>query len=198
MTDCIPDPGKAKMNSRKRGYILTDAQREWFAKWYPITPAKYMAEKLGVYYNWISFYARAHGLKRKPGISLRERYFELCPEAREHHAEAHRRIVKRERFNVRMGLHQETGIVIGRMTDAQYNLRHRMKQRGYIIFSWRQQGDPLRYTVCYDRNTRRSAQVERNAAKHGITVCDIRSLTKRHGSGDSDASDRNNIRHWML
>lgn len=73
--------------------------------------------------------------------------------------------IRRERMRINWGLPQRTRLKLT-SNKSQISTRHALKQRGYIV----SRGAKVIY---YDGSTQRSAIVERNARKKGLTILSI-------------------------
>ena len=200
MKDLEPFPGKLHRGKHRR-VLLTEEQRQWFAAAVLEYPFVYIAKKMGVCYNTVEGLIDKLGLQRGPRLNGFKTYYKLHPEELKKRNEKirHKRmkLIKREKFNLRMGLHQETNVYvnINVMTNTQYIRRVRLRQDGYTVPRMGRftNDDPMVYF--YDEHTKRHKIMERHMVAEGYSFKPLPSKT------DEPATQRpmeHRLREWML
>ena len=196
----LPDMPGVLHRGKRKTVILDEEQKKWFIDSVPYFPMAYIAEKMGVNYMTVQRLIDRLGL-RKEHFNGFKTYYKLHPEELKKRNEKIRqkrmKLIKREKFNLRMGLHQETNVYvnINVMTNTQYIRRVRLRQDGYTVprtgrFT---NDDPMVYY--YDEHTKRHPIMERHMAAEGYSFRPLPSKT------DETAIRRpveHRLREWML
>lgn len=202
-----PFPGVIRRHGHGKcgGQIfLTDDQVAWMREGSKILKRSELAAMMGICVSSFSHLKKKLGLKGiNPDRSgqARTRYFAEHPDAKkkmyEKMAATRRKTIRRERFNIRMGLHQETrlNLVEHRMTFAERSMRYRLKQAGYIVPNVRKiENYPYRRIFYYDDDTHRLPRTESRMKAEGFTFLPIE---KRRRNGSVAVDDRK-LAEWML
>ena len=200
MKDLEPFPGKLHRGKHRR-VLLTEEQRQWFAAAILEYPFVYIAKKMGVCYNTVEGLIDRFGLQRGARFNGFQTYYKIHPEElqkrNEKIGQKRAKLIKREKFNLRMGLHQETNVYvnINVMTNTQYIRRVRLRQDGYTVpRTGRFTNDDL-MVYYYDEHTKRHPIMERHMVKEGYVFKPLPSRPKGHHSG---CPDDHSLREWML
>ena len=200
MKDLEPFPGKLHRGKRRR-VLLFDDQRRWLAVAIREYPLEYIRKKMGVSYVTVQRLIDRLGLERGARFNGFQTYYKIHPEELQKRNEKIRqkrmKLIKREKFNLRMGLHQETNVYvnINSMTHTQYIRRVRLRQDGYTVPRMGRftNDDPMVYF--YDEHTKRHPMMERHMAAEGYSFKPLSSKT------DEPATRRpmeHRLREWML
>ena len=200
MKDLEPFPGKLHRGKRRR-VLLFDDQRRWLAVAIREYPLEYIRKKMGVSYVTVQRLIDRLGLERGARFNGFQTYYKIHPEELKKRNEkirkARMKLIKREKFNLRMGLHQETNVYvnINAMTDTQYQRRVRLRQDGYTVPRMGRftNDDPMVYY--YDEHTKRHPMMERHMVAEGYSFKPLSSKT------DEPATRRpmeHRLREWML
>lgn len=156
---------------------------------------------MGVSYVTVQRLIDRLGLERGARFNGFQTYYKIHPEELQKRNEKIRqkrmKLIKREKFNLRMGLHQETNVYvnINSMSDTQYIRRVRLRQDGYTVPRMGRftNDDPMVYY--YDEHTKRHPIMERHMAAEGYSFKPLPSKT------DEPATRRpmeHRLREWML
>lgn len=202
-----PFPGVIRRQGRGKcgGQIfLTDDQVAWMREGSKILKRSELAAMMGISVSSFGHLKARLGLKGinpdRPGYA-RARYFAEHPDAKkkmyEKMAATRRKTIRRERFNIAMGLHQETRLhlVEHPMTSAEGSRRYRLKQAGYIVPNVRKiENYPYRRIFYYDDDTHRLPRTEARMKAEGFTFLPI---VKRRRNGGGAMDDRS-LAEWML
>lgn len=202
-----PFPGVIHRHGRGKcgGQIfLTDDQVAWMREGSKILNRSELAAMMGIGVSSFSHLKKRLGLKGinpdRPG-QARTRYFDEHPDAKkkmyEKAAATRRKTIRRERFNIAMGLHQETRLrlVEHPMTNVEGTRRYRLKQSGYIVPNARlQEYYPYRRIFYYDDDTHRLPRTEARMKAEGFTFLPI----QRRRRNSSGAMDDRKLAEWML
>ena len=200
MKDLEPFPGKLHRGKRRR-VLLFDDQRRWLAIAIREYPIEYIRKKMGVSYVTVQRLIDRLGLERGQRFNGFQTYYKIHPEKLKERNEKIRKarikLIKREKFNLRMGLHQDTNVYvnINRMTHTQYIRRVRLRADGYTLPRMGRfaNDDPMVYY--YDQKTKRHKMMERNMEAEGYSFKPLPSKT------DEPATRRpmeHRLRDWML
>lgn len=184
--------------------FLTDDQVAWMREGSKILKRSELAAMMGISVSSFAHLKARLGLKGinpdRPGYA-RARYFDEHPDAKkkmyEKMAATRRKTIRRERFNIAMGLHQETRLhlVEHPMTSAEGSRRYRLKQAGYIVPNVRKiENYPYRRIFYYDDDTHRLPRTEARMKAEGFTFLPI---VKRRRNGGGAMDDRS-LAEWML
>lgn len=174
MKDLTPFPGKLHRGKR-RSVLLNEEQRQWLAAAVLEYPIGYIGKKMGVCYMTVARLIDTLGLPRGRRFNGSQIFYKIYPEKLKERNEkirkARMKLIKREKFNLRMGMHQETNVYvnINSMTHTQYIRRVRLRQDGYTVprmgrFS---NDDPMVYF--YDEHTKRHPMMERHMVAEGYS-----------------------------
>lgn len=200
MKDLTPFPGKLHRGTR-RSVLLNEEQRQWFAAAILEYPIEYIGKKMGVCYMTVARLIDTLGLPRGRRFNGSQIFYKIHPEELQKRNEKIRqkrmKLIKREKFNLRMGLHQETNVYvnINSMSNTQYIRRVRLRQDGYTVprtgrFT---NDDPMVYY--YDEHTKRHPMMERHMVAEGYSFKPLPTKT------DEPATRRpmeHRLREWML
>ena len=200
MKDLEPFPGKLHRGKHRR-VLLNEEQRQWFAAAIREYPLEYIRKKMGVSYVTVQRLIDRLGLERGARFNGFQTYYKIHPEELKKRNEkirkARMKLIKREKFNLRMGLHQETNVYvnINVMTNTQYIRRVRLRQDGYTVPRMGRftNDDPMVYY--YDEHTKRHPIMERHMVAEGYSFKPLPSKT------DEPATRRpmeHRLREWML
>lgn len=196
----LPDMPGVLHRGKRKTVILDEEQKKWFIDSVPYFPMAYIAEKMGVNYMTVQRLIDRLGL-RKEHFNGFKTYYKLHPEELQKRNEKIRqkrmKLIKREKFNLRMGLHQETNVYvnINSMSNTQYIRRVRLRQDGYTVPRMGRftNDDPMVYY--YDEHTKRHPMMERHMVAEGYSFKPLSSKT------DEPATRRpmeHRLREWML
>lgn len=200
MKDLTPFPGKLHRGKR-RSVLLNEEQRQWFAAAVLEYPIDYIGKKMGVCYVTVQRLIAKLGLERGQRFNGAQIYYKIHPEKlkerNEKIGQKRAKIIKREKFNLRMGLHQETNVYvsINRLTQTQYVRRVRLRQDGYTVprFGRFVNDDPM---VCYyDKKTKRHKIMERHMVAEGYC---FKPLPKKADDREARRPMEQRLRDWML
>lgn len=200
MKDLEPFPGKLHRGKR-RSVLLNEEQRQWFAAAILEYPIEYIGKKMGVCYMTVARLIDTLGLPRGRRFNGSQIFYKIYPEKLKERNEkirkARMKLIKREKFNLRMGLHQETNVYvnINSMTHTQNSRRVRLRQDGYTVPRMGRftNDDPMVYY--YDAHTKRHPIMERHMVAEGYSFKPLPSKT------DEPATRRpmeHRLRDWML
>lgn len=200
MKDLEPFPGKLHRGTR-RSVLLNEEQRQWFAAAILEYPIEYIGKKMGVCYMTVARLIDTLGLPRGRRFNGSQFFYKIFPEKLKERNEkirkARMKLIKREKFNLRMGLHQETNVYvnINAMTQTQNIRRVRLRADGYTVPRMGRftNDDPMVYY--YDEHTKRHPIMERHMVAEGYSFKPLPSKT------DEPAIRRpveHRLRDWML
>lgn len=200
MKDLTPFPGKLHRGTR-RSVLLNAEQRQWFAAAVLEYPIEYIGKKMGVCYMTVARLIDTLGLPRGRRFNGSRIFYKIYPEKLKERNEKIRqkrmKLIKREKFNLRMGLHQESNVYVNvnRLTQTQYIRRVRLRQDGYTVPRMGRfcNDDPMVYY--YDEHTKRHPIMERHMVAEGYSFKPLPSKT------DEPAIRRpveHRLRDWML
>lgn len=200
MKDLEPFPGKLHRGKRRR-VLLFDDQRRWLAVAIREYPLEYIRKKMGVSYVTVQRLIDRLGLERGARFNGFQTYYKIHPEELQKRNEkirkARMKLIKREKFNLRMGLHQETNVYvnINAMTHTQYIRRVRLRQDGYTVprtgrFT---NDDPMVYY--YDEHTKRHPIMERHMVAEGYS---FKPLPSKTDDREARPPMEHRLRDWML
>lgn len=158
-----PFPGKLQKATRAHAYVLTDEQREWFMKTYPVTENRLIISAMGISYPTLHKMKRMLGV-RKSARGLKEIY------RRKH--EEHKHTNRHYRLLLLSGqkITRCTNLRLQPYTKRQIDLRRSALVRGYLLDADIREGSPGRYAIYYDDETTRSAKFEATCKRHGLRV----------------------------
>ena len=200
MKDLEPFPGKLHRGKR-RSVLLNEEQKRWFAAAILEYPLEYIGKKMGVCYDTVEGLIDRLGLQRGARFNGFQTYYKIHTEELKKRNEKIRKsrmkLIKREKFNLRMGLHQETNVYvnINSMTHTQYIRRVRLRQDGYTVprmgrFS---NDDPMVYF--YDEHTKRHKIMERHMVAEGYS---FKPLPTKTDDREARPPMEHRLRDWML
>lgn len=200
MKDLTPFPGKLQRGTR-RSVLLNEEQRQWFAAAILEYPIEYIGKKMGVCYMTVARLIDTLGLPRGRRFNGAQFFYKIHPEELKKRNEKIRqkrmKLIKREKFNLRMGLHQETNVYvnINSLTHTQNIRRVRLRQDGYTVPRMGRftNDDPMVYY--YDEHTKRHPVMERHMVAEGYSFKPLPTKT------DEPAIRRpveHRLREWML
>ena len=200
MKDLSPFPGKLQRGTR-RSVLLNEEQRQWFAAAILEYPIEYIGKKMGVCYMTVVRLIDTLGLPRGRRFNGSQIFYKIYPEKLKERNEKIRqkrmKLIKREKFNLRMGLHQESNVYVNvnRLTHTQNTRRVRLRADGYTVPRMGRftNDDPMVYY--YDAHTKRHPVMERHMVAEGYSFKPLPSKT------DEPATRRpmeHRLREWML
>ena len=200
MKDLTPFPGKLHRGTR-RSVLLNEEQKRWFAAAILEYPIEYIGKKMGVCYMTVVRLIDTLGLPRGRRFNGSQIFYKIYPEKLKERNEKIRqkrmKLIKREKFNLRMGLHQETNVYvnINALTHTQNTRRVRLRADGYTVPRMGRftNDDPMVYF--YDANTKRHPVMERHMVAEGYSFKPLPTKT------DEPAIRRpveHRLRDWML
>ena len=200
MKDLEPFPGKLHRGKR-RSVLLNEEQKRWFAAAILEYPLEYIGKKMGVYYVTVQRLIDRLGIPRGRRFNGSKIFYKIYPEKlkerNEKIGQKRAKLIKREKFNLRMGLHQETNVYvnINSMTHTQYIRRVRLRQDGYTVprmgrFS---NDDPMVYF--YDEHTKRHKIMERHMVAEGYR---FKPLPNKTDDREARPPMEHQLRDWML
>jgi hypothetical protein len=200
MKDLEPFPGKLHRGKR-RSVLLNEEQRRWLAIAIREYPLEYIRKKMGVSYVTVQRLIDRLGLERGARFNGFRTYYKIHPEELKKRNEkirkARMKLIKREKFNLRMGLHQETNVYvnINSMTHTQYIRRVRLRQDGYTVPRMGRftNDDPMVYY--YDEKTKRHKMMERNMEAEGYS---FKPLPTKSDEPATQRPMEHRLREWML
>lgn len=195
MKDLESFPGKLTRGKR-RSVLLNEEQRQWFAAAILEYPIEYIGKKMGVCYMTVARLIDTLGLPRGRRFNGSQIFYKIYPEKLKERNEKIRqkrmKLIKREKFNLRMGLHQETNVYvnINSMTNTQCIRRVRLRQDGYTVPRMGRftNDDPMVYY--YDAHTKRHPMMERHMVAEGYSFKPLPSKT-------DDRETRLPMEHWL-
>lgn len=193
---CPPHKAPAKI-------VLNEVQAKWFRKFYPNSSNQWMADELGVARSSIRYIARRLGVEKVPDYNPRFEGWRRSPESREKLRVKRLKLIRRERLNLRMGLHREgkLHLVEHPYTSQQTTARKRGKQMGYVTFSQCDDDDPRRYTLYYADELLRHHRYERFARTIGLHFAPLSSFKGYKATGGDNYAARpteRKLSEWML
>lgn len=200
MKDLEPFPGKLHRGKR-RSVLLNEEQRQWFAAAILEYPIEYIRKKMGVCYMTVARLIDTLGLQRGRRFNGSQFFYKISPEKLKERNEkirkARMKLIKREKFNLRMGLHQETNVYvnINSMTPTQHIRRMRLRADGYTVPRMGRftNDDPTVYY--YDEHTKRHPIMERHMVAEGYSFKPLPTKT-------DEPATRRPVEHrlcdWML
>lgn len=200
MKDLDPFPGKLHRGKRRR-VLLFDDQRRWLAIAIREYPIEYIRKKMGVSYVTVQRLIDRLGLERGQRFNGFQTFYKIHPEELKKRNEKIRKkrekLIKREKFNLRMGLHQETNVYvnINAMTNTQYIRRVRLRQDGYTVPRMGRftNDDPMVYY--YDEHTKRHPMMERHMVAEGYS---FKPLPSKPDDQKARPPMEHRLRDWML
>ncbi len=140
-------------------YILTDEQKEWLRRWFPVTPDHTLAKMMGVAYMTVRRMASKLGLsKDKAAYSERAK-------------RAIRQIAESERRRARLCLPRRTrwNLPSKPYTPAQIRRRyHAIRKYGYVLAADCSEEGGHRFVIYWDKDTRRSKTFEEYSEIQGF------------------------------
>ena len=200
MKDLEPFPGKLH-RGKHRSVLLFDDQRRWLAVAIREYPLEYIRKKMGVSYVTVQRLIDRLGLERGARFNGFQTYYKIHPEElkkrNEKIGQKRAKLIKREKFNLRMGLHQETNVYvnINAMTHTQYIRRVRLRQDGYTVPRMGRftNDDPMVYY--YDEHTKRHPIMERHMVAEGYS---FKPLPTKSDDREARSPMEHRLREWML
>lgn len=140
-------------------FILTDEQKAWFERYFPVQSDKDIAKAMGCAYMSVRRMAKKMGLV-KDKAAMGRRYSEI-----------QKGVLENERRRERWGLDRRTNIYIPHKKYDHEQLRRRcvaVKRYGYILADDYTDEGGHRYMIYFDQNTRRNKMFERYSKEHGF------------------------------
>lgn len=200
MMELTPMPGVLRRD-KHRCFCLNEEQRQWFEDAVRNFPMCKVAAKMGICDKTVLSLINRLGLQDKRCFFDFTTYFQQHPEelrARNEKIRQRRnKLVRRERFNLRMGLHQESNLYISDhgFTHTDYVRRFRLLRAGYIIPRLGRYVTDDPKVFYFDGHTRRSKVTERHMVAEGYS---FRPLSSKPSAHASCRPVDNNLREWML
>jgi transposase len=200
MKDLTPMPGELHRGEHQCIY-LTEEQRRWFEVAVRNYSMRYVADKMGVSDKTVSKLINKFGLRKVRGYQSATTYYKLHPELlkarNEKIRQRRKKLIRRERFNIRMGLHQESNIYLSpySLSLTDYSWRSQLRRDGYVVPRTGRfvTDDPK--TFYFDKHTKRHKVIERHMEKEGYAFKPLSSRPKGHRSV---CPDDHSLREWML
>ena len=200
MKDLTPMPGELHRGEHQCIY-LTEEQRRWFEDAVRNFSMRYVSKKMGVSDKTVLALIKKLGLGNVRGNRSATAYYKLHPELlkarNEKISQRRKKLIRRERFNIRMGLHQESNVYLSpySLSRTDYMRRIRLRQDGYTIPRADRFviDDPK--TFYYDKDTKRHKIMEQHMVKEGYVFKPLSSRPKGHRL---DCPDDHSLREWML
>ena len=200
MNDLTPIPGELQRDEH-RCFYLNEEQRRWFEDAVRNFSMRYVAKKMGVSDKTVSKLIDKFGLRKVRGYQSATTYYKLHPELlkarNEKISQRRKKLIRRERFNIRMGLHQESNVYLSpySLSRTDYCRRFQLRRDGYVVPRTGRfvTDDPK--TFYFDKHTKRHKVIERHMEKEGYVFKPLSSRPKGHRS---DCPDDHSLREWML
>ena len=200
MNDLSPIPGELQRDEH-RCFYLNEEQRRWFEDAVCNFSMRYVSKKMGVSDKTVLALIKKLGLGDVRGYRSATTYYKLHPELlkarNEKISQRRKKLIRRERFNMRMGLHQESNVYLSpySLSRTDYMRRIRLRQDGYTIPRTGRfiNDDPK--TFYYDEDTKRHKIMEQHMVNEGYVFKPLSSRPKGH---HSDCPDDHSLREWML
>ena len=200
MNDLTPIPGELQRDEH-RCFYLTEEQRRWFEDAVRNFSMRYVSKKMGVSDKTVSALIDKFGLRKVRGYQSATTYYKLHPELlkarNEKIRQRRKKLIRRERFNIRMGLHQESNVYLSpySLSKNDYMRRIRLRQDGYTIPRTGRFVNDDPKTFYFDKDTKRHKIMEQHMVKEGYVFKPLSSRPKGHRL---DCSDDHSLREWML
>jgi hypothetical protein len=200
MNDLTPMPGELQ-RGKHRCIYLTEEQRRWFENAVRDFSMRYVGDKMGVSAKTVLALIKKLGLGDVRGYRSATTYYKLHPELlkarNEKIRQRRKKLIRRERFNISMGLHQESNIYLSiySLSRTDYWRRFRLRRDGYVVPRTGRfvSDDPK--TFYFDKHTKRHKVMERHMMAEGYTFKPLSSRPNRHRP---DCQEEHNLREWML
>lgn len=200
MNDLTPMPGELQRGEHRCIY-LTEEQRRWFEDAVRNYSMRYVSKKMGVSDKTVLKLIDKFGLRKVRGYQSATTYYKLHPELlkarNEKISQRRKKLIRRERFNIRMGLHQESNVYLSpySLSRTDYMRRIRLRQDGYTIPRTGRFVNDDPKTFYYDNDTKRHKIMEQHMEKEGYV---FKPLSSRPTGHRSDRPDDHSLREWML
>ena len=200
MKDLTPMPGELHRGEHQCIY-LTEEQRRWFEVAVRDFSMRYVADKMGVSDKTVLKLINKLGLGDVRGYRSATTYYKLHPELlkarNEKIRQRRKKLIRRERFNIRMGLHQESNVYLSpySLSHTDYSRRCQLRRDGYVVPRTGRFVNDDPKTFYYDKDTKRHKMMERNMEAEGYSFKPLPSKT------DEPATRRpmeHRLRDWML
>lgn len=100
---------------------------------------RYVSKKMGVSDMTVSALIDKFGLRKVRGYQSATTYYKLHPELlkarNEKISQRRKKLIRRERFNIRMGLHQESNVYLSpySLSLTDYSRRSQLRRDGYVV-----------------------------------------------------------------
>jgi transposase len=200
MNDLTPIPGVLQRDEH-RCFYLNEEQRRWFEDAVRNYSMRYVSKKMGVSDKTVSKFIDKFGLRKVRGYQSATTYYKLHPELlrarNEKISQRRKKLIRRERFNMRMGLHQESNVYLSSysLSRTDYSRRSQLRRDGYVVPRTGRfvTDDPK--TFYFDKHTKRHLIMERHMVAEGYSFKPLPSKT------DEPAIRRpveHRLRDWML
>lgn len=141
-------------------YILDEAQKAWFEKYFPIMSDKDLSKAMGFSYTSVRRFAEKIGITKDRNV-MRRRFSKIQKE-----------LLESERRKERWCIERKTKIYIPRVKYNNEQLRRRwnaVKKFGYILADDYSDKGGHRYVIYYDQHTTRNKRFEKYSLKYGFT-----------------------------
>lgn len=157
-----PFPGTlTKAKSLGTPYALTDEQRAWLAKWFPVVADKELAKAIGCAYMSVRRMAKKLGIAKDREV-MRERFRETSKEIVESERRRDRwRLPRRTNFHLPFKKYTASQIARRRNAVHKYN---------YVLADDCSDEGGHRYVIYYDENTQRDERFEYNSRRAGFEI----------------------------
>jgi transposase len=200
MNDLTPIPGVLQRDEH-RCFYLNEEQRRWFEDAVRNYSMRYVSKKMGVSDKTVSKFIDKFGLRKVRGYQSATTYYKLHPELlrarNEKISQRRKKLIRRERFNMRMGLHQESNVYLSSysLSRTDYSRRSQLRRDGYVVPRTGRfvTDDPK--TFYFDKHTKRHKVIERHMMAEGYV---FKPLSSRSTGHRSDCPDDHSLREWML
>ena len=200
MNDLAPMPGELQRGEHRCIYLIEE-QRRWFEDAVRNYSMRYVGDKMGVSDKTVLALIKKLGLGDVRGYRSATTYYKLHPELlkarNEKISQRRKKLIRRERFNIRMGLHQESNIYLSpySLSHTDYSRRSQLRRDGYVVPRTGRFVTDNPKTFYFDKHTKRHKVIERHMEKEGYVFKPLSSRPKGHHSG---FPDDHSLREWML
>ena len=200
MKDLTPMPGELQ-RGKHRCIYLTEEQRRWFENAVRDFSMRYVGDKMGVSDKTGLALIKKLGLGDVRGYRSATTNYKLHPELlkarNEKISQRRKNLIRRERFNIRMGLHQESNVYLSPYSLSRTDSwrRFQLRRDGYVVPRTGRFVNDDPKTFYYDKDTKRHKVMERHMEKEGYVFKPLSSRPKGHRS---DCPDDHSLREWML
>lgn len=200
MKDLTPIPGELHRDEH-RCFYLSEEQRRWFEDAVRNYSMRYVSTKMGVSDKTVSVLINKFGLRKVRGYQSATTYYKQHPELlrarNEKISQRRKKLIRRERFNIRMGLHQESNVYLSSYSFSRtdYVRRARLRKDGYTVPRMGRfvSDDPKVYY--YDEHTVRHKIMEQHMEAEGYS---FKLLPDKTDDRATERPVEHRLRDWML